>query len=127
MLLAHKLRYLPGERDMVILAHEVVTEPLGTATSSTTHNQEVHKSTLIAYGEPNGSSAMARTVGLPLASATLHVLDGDVSIRGVAAPVESEIYSPVLADLRKEGLVLCEGIGMKSMAQELTQDLKTLP
>ena len=32
---------------------------------------------LISYGDPKGHSAMARTVGLPVAIATKMVLDGE--------------------------------------------------
>ena len=32
---------------------------------------------MICYGDPNGHSAMARTVGLPVAIATKMVLDGE--------------------------------------------------
>lgn len=32
---------------------------------------------MISYGDPNGHSAMARTVGLPVAIATKMILDGE--------------------------------------------------
>jgi len=62
-------------------------------------------STLIEYGQPGGYSAMARTVGLPVAVATELVLNGTIRSRGVLGPLGREIYSPVLK--RLEGLGIC--------------------
>ncbi|KAK7696374.1 hypothetical protein QCA50_001028 [Cerrena zonata] len=75
-LLAHKLRYLPGERDLVALSHEVV------AKSPKTGEESIYTSSLVAYGTPE-ASAMARTVGLPVALAARIVLDGKVKAKGV--------------------------------------------
>ncbi|KAF8646029.1 hypothetical protein AX16_007454 [Volvariella volvacea WC 439] len=103
-LLAYKLRYLPNERDMVILSHEIIAkrnEPLAP--------EEVHTSSLITYGTPT-ASAMARTVGLPVAIAALNVVDGKVDVRGVQGPSHPSIYNPVLEGLEAVGL------GMKETA-----------
>ncbi|KAG1857273.1 Saccharopine dehydrogenase, partial [Suillus tomentosus] len=72
--LAHKLRYNPGERDMVVLLHEIVAQPSLPSIDSAT---EVHTSSLVAYGNSE-ASAMARCVGLPVAFAALEVLYGNV-------------------------------------------------
>jgi alpha-aminoadipic semialdehyde synthase len=114
-LLAHKLRYHPGERDMVILSHEIVTQPyaadvVSASMAGSPMQREVHTSSLVLYGEVGGNSAMSRTVGLPLAAATLRILDGEVRARGVMAPVENEIYRPVLEDLVRQGMVLKETV-----------------
>jgi len=125
-LLAHKLRYLPGERDMVILSHEVVVRPytadiVSASMTGAPVQQEVHTSQLVTYGEVGGNSAMARTVGLPVAAATLRILNGEVRARGVMAPVTSEIYLPVLDDLREQGIVLRESTSrMRKMASVLS-------
>jgi alpha-aminoadipic semialdehyde synthase len=81
-LLAHKLRYEPSERDLVVLAHEVVARPAGAPPGAA---EEVHTSQLVTYGTPR-ASAMSRTVGLPVAFAALRVLDGQVAVRGVHGP-----------------------------------------
>ncbi|KAJ7043988.1 Saccharopine dehydrogenase-domain-containing protein [Mycena alexandri] len=101
-LLSFKLRYLPHERDMVILAHEVIAHKPGMP-------DEVHHSALITYGTPK-ATAMARTVGLPVAIAALNVLDGKVAIRGVAGPTDSSIYNPVLRGLEEAGLGMKETV-----------------
>lgn len=118
ILLSHKLRYHPSERDMVILSHEIVTESDSLPSSS---SREIHTSNLITYGEPGGNSAMSRTVGIPLACATLRIVAGEVGMRGVCAPVESEIYEPVLRDLReRHGIVMKESSSSGSgMAAQL--------
>lgn len=108
-LLSQKLKYQPHESDMVVLSHEIVTR-ISTKT-------EVHTSTLQVFGhqKPDLSfrgarpaSAMARTVGLPLAIASLLVLDGQISLRGVQIPTWPEIYLPILYGLTNVGLVAKE-------------------
>ncbi|KAF6756526.1 Saccharopine dehydrogenase-domain-containing protein, partial [Ephemerocybe angulata] len=111
-LLAHKLAYAPGERDMVVLSHEIV------ASSSPSHISEEGKgnekesiftSSLIAYGDAH-SSAMSRTVGLPVAIAALRVASGSVPVRGVAGPVAHEsVWGAVLEGMERVGLGMVEG------------------
>jgi len=101
-LLSHKLRYQPNERDLVILWHEVVTE--------TQSVREVYTSSLITYGTPT-ASAMSRCVGLPIALATLQILDGGVAERGVTGPTDKTIYGGVLEGLMKVGLGMRETVG----------------
>jgi saccharopine dehydrogenase-like NADP-dependent oxidoreductase len=92
-----KLSYQKGERDMVILQHKI------TAKYDNNHKQEII-STLMDYGNPNGDTAMARTVGLPLAIAAKKILDGKIRCTGIQIPVSPEIYEPILAELRKSGI-----------------------
>ncbi|KAH7333929.1 Saccharopine dehydrogenase-domain-containing protein [Rhizoctonia solani] len=108
-LLSHKLRYEAHERDLVLLSHEVVTAPASAPYSETFDpaNNEVHTSTLAVYGSSSGS-AMSKTVGLPLAFATLRVLDGGVHARGVTGPFGEEVYKPVLEGLESVGLGMRE-------------------
>lgn len=100
-LLAHKLRYKPHEQDMVILSHEII------ARLGNNHQEEIHTSSLITYGTPK-ASAMARTVGLPVAFAALNVLDGNVEPRGVIGPGDPSIYKHVLEGLARVGLGMTE-------------------
>ncbi|KAG8754690.1 hypothetical protein FRC11_006528 [Ceratobasidium sp. 423] len=108
-LLSYKLRYEPHERDLVLLSHEVVTAPASAPPSETFDpiTNEVYTSTLAVYGSSSGS-AMSKTVGLPLAFATLRVLDGGVRTRGVAGPFGEEVYKPVLEGLEAVGLGMRE-------------------
>ncbi|KAI0665470.1 Saccharopine dehydrogenase-domain-containing protein [Trametes maxima] len=110
-LLAHKLRYLPGQRDLVVLSHEIVARPISSSSSPLTArtDEEVHTSSLITYGT-DYASAMARTVGLPVAYAALQVLDGGIRARGVRGPTDREVYTNVLARLEEAGLGVRESV-----------------
>src|SRR5690606_19695184 len=65
---------------------------------------ERRTSTLLVYGEVDGYSAMAKTVGLPVAITALMILDGEVKQRGVLGPFLPEIYLPVMEKLKAEGI-----------------------
>ncbi|TFK25840.1 hypothetical protein FA15DRAFT_638562 [Coprinopsis marcescibilis] len=105
-LLADKLRYAPRERDMVVLSHEFITRDHHPSTPT---EETVYTSSLIAYGNDEGS-AMARTVGIPVAIAAITVAEGkvDPSVRGVAGPTHRTVYEPVLSGLAKVGLRMTE-------------------
>ena len=99
--LAESLAYVPGERDMIVLRHEFgVVGPHG--------RREGRVSTLVAFGEPRGDSAMARTVSLPAAVAARLILDGRIASTGVRIPVDPEICEPVLDALEPMGIVFRE-------------------
>ena len=102
--LAHALRYAPDERDLVLLHHEIVARDRHTGT------EQVHTSTLTAYGDAR-ASAMARTVGLPVAFAANRVLDGAVRATGVCGPTADEaVWKGVLEGLESRGLGVKESI-----------------
>jgi len=87
----------PRERDMVVLHHEFLAEyPAKPAERIFT--------TLIAFGDPGGDSAMARTVSLPAAIGVRMILHGELKLTGVQIPVVPEIYQPVLAELAQLGI-----------------------
>jgi len=91
-----KMSYSKGERDMLVMHHEFIAQY--------TSKSEKITSTLIDFGIPDGDSSMARTVGLPAAIATRHILEGKINVKGVCIPVISEIYRPVLDELKKMGI-----------------------
>ncbi len=96
-LMLDRMAYKPGERDMIVLHHDFTAEYPDRAGEHVT-------STLVAHGEPDGDSAMARTVSLPAAVAVRKVLEGRISMTGVHIPVSPEIYEPVLAELETLGI-----------------------
>uniref|UniRef100_A0A671V223 Aminoadipate-semialdehyde synthase n=1 Tax=Sparus aurata TaxID=8175 RepID=A0A671V223_SPAAU len=86
-----------GERDMIILRNDVgLRHPTG--------ELETKHISLVVYGDPNGFSAMAKTVGYPAAIAARMVLDGEISTKGLVVPMIKEVYGPALARLKEEGL-----------------------
>jgi len=100
-----EMAYLPSERDMVVMQHELV---------STTSDGAVEKrvSTLIEYGIPRGASAMSRTVGLTAAICAQLLLDGPAGRfgAGVQRPLTPEWYGPVLKELAAEGIRMEERV-----------------
>ena len=56
-------------------------------------------STMACIGEDSTYTAMAKTVGLPLAISCLLILNQKISLRGVQTPIHKEIYNPVLKEL----------------------------
>ncbi len=99
-LLEKKLQYAEHEKDMIILYHEFHTEePEG--------NKKI-TSLLVDFGVWKEDTAMARTVSLPPAIASVHIAEGRYQARGVVIPVHREIYEPVLQELIDLGLHLIE-------------------
>ncbi|KAF9031397.1 saccharopine dehydrogenase [Hymenopellis radicata] len=97
------MKYEQGERDLVMLQHKFVVEWADGTTDTLT-------STLEAYGNPIGHSAMALTVGLPCGIATQLVLDGVLSTPGVQVPYSKEICDPIRTILEAEGVGLVEKV-----------------
>lgn len=103
---------MPGERDMVILVHQMMSVPSHSpVTSDPTSWEDVHShaSRLVTYGSEAGS-AMSRTVGLPLAFAAMKVLDGQVHERGVKGPSQcgKEVWRGVLDGMESVGMGMKE-------------------
>ncbi len=93
----NRLGLQPGDKDMIIMLHEI---------DYTLHGE--HKTTrshLVAKGSDSIHTAMATTVGLPLAFAARHILNGNIRRRGVFIPIYPDIYKLVLPDLKKHGIV----------------------
>lgn len=63
---------------------------------------------LIAEGEDNHRTAMARTVGLPVGIVAGLILKNKINLKGIHIPVKKEIYEPVLQELKKYGIELKE-------------------
>jgi len=99
-LLASKLCYQPGERDMIAMHHEFgIIDRNGKPQNMT--------STLITYGDSQ-HTAMAKTVGLPCAMAAELVLDGRIPEQGVLVPTAKHVYEPLLHELEQEGVKFLE-------------------
>jgi saccharopine dehydrogenase (NADP+, L-glutamate forming) len=100
-IMLEKLRYNPGERDMVVLFHEFK------AWFEADNHYERLTSRLVDFGIRYGDTSMSRTVSLPAAIAARLILEGRISARGVLRPVLPEIYGPVLDELATLDIV-CE-------------------
>ncbi len=100
--MSERLEYAPGERDMIVLHHEVE--------AAFPDRRELTCSTLVDYGIPHGDSSMSRTVSLPAAIGAEMILRGEISERGVQIPVVPDIYEPIMARLREIGITFHESV-----------------
>jgi len=60
--------------------------------------------TMVAIGKDRTYTAMAKTVGLPVAIATLQILNGKIKTPGVQIPISKEVYLPILKELEEYGI-----------------------
>jgi saccharopine dehydrogenase-like NADP-dependent oxidoreductase len=66
------------------------------------------KSSLVVIGVDKIHTAMAITVGTPLAIAVKLYLTGKLNVSGVVIPVTPEIYNPILNELEHYGVKFIE-------------------
>lgn len=99
-LLEEKWKLGPDDKDLVVMWHRFRYSIEG-------QHQELHAS-LGAVGHDQTHTAMARTVGLPIAMACKLVLNGKVDDRGVLLPLKPAIYNPILDELEKHGIAFRE-------------------
>ena len=92
-ILMKKWKLNDGDKDFIVMWHRFIYEQNG-------QKKEI-QSYLTATGKDEIETAMAKTVGLPLAIAAELLIEGRISSRGVVIPTVREIYEPVLATLRK--------------------------
>eukprot|EP00033_Pygsuia_biforma_P001114 GCRY01001270.1.p1 GENE.GCRY01001270.1~~GCRY01001270.1.p1 ORF type:complete len:460 (+),score=92.85 GCRY01001270.1:87-1466(+) len=93
-ILEKRLQFEDDEKDMVAMQHTFkLQNPDG--------SMQLAKSRLILYGDDK-LTAMARTVGLPLAVAALTVLDGEYTVRGVMAPLAEDFAPKLLANIEEQ-------------------------
>ncbi|KXS21364.1 hypothetical protein M427DRAFT_119187 [Gonapodya prolifera JEL478] len=102
--LSRRLALTPHERDLVVMHHEI-----GVLRHDGKTRQDI-SSTLVLYGEPNGHTAMSKTVGLPVAIAAEMIVKGELTRPGVLAPLASDIYTPVLARCEEQGIRFLEKV-----------------
>ena len=65
-------------------------------------------SNMVVLGKNRTHTAMAKTVGLPLAIATLLILNNKIATFGVQIPIRKEIYEPILSELKEYGIIFNE-------------------
>ena len=99
-LLEQKWKLGPQDKDMVVMWHRFRYTVEG-------QHQAIHAS-LGVIGEDQVYTAMARTVGLPIAIGAKLLLNGGIADRGVILPLKREIYDPVLNELEKLGITFTE-------------------
>lgn len=101
-LLSEKWQLMPEDKDMIVMWHKF--EYLHRDT-----NEKVEKnSSLVVIGESGEKTAMAKTVGLPLAVAAKLFLTGKLNHQGISIPTQPDIYEPILDELESFGIKFTE-------------------
>ena len=85
-----------GDKDMLVMFHEFVSELNG--------KREKITSSMVNIGEDQTYTAMSNTVGLPVAICAKMMLTGKIQLKGVHLPVLKTIYDPILDELEKYGI-----------------------
>ncbi|WP_215223378.1 saccharopine dehydrogenase family protein [Echinicola shivajiensis] len=103
VILEKKWAMRADDHDMVVMQHqfEIITP------------QKIRKhiySSLVIKGENRDYTAMAKTVGLPLAIAVDMFLQGEIKLKGLHLPTKKEIYIPILRELAEKGIVFKEEV-----------------
>ncbi len=90
-ILEDKWTLQPEDKDMIVMYHKFGYELDG----------EKHQidSTMVSIGENQTYTAMAKTVGLPVGMATLKILNGEITRKGVLRPIYPDVYNPILKEL----------------------------
>jgi saccharopine dehydrogenase (NADP+, L-glutamate forming) len=99
-LLEEKWKLQPGDKDLLVMWHRF-------RYTDGTRTKEI-QATLAVTGEDTVHTAMARTVGLPMAIGAKLLLNGKIRERGVLLPVKPELYNPILDELATLGIAFTE-------------------
>lgn len=86
----------PDDKDMIVMYHKFGYEIAGK-----TYQIDA---TMVTIGKDQTYTAMAKTVGLPVAIATLAILNGKIKTPGVQMPITKEVYGPILKELANYGI-----------------------
>ena len=95
-ILKGKWKLQDHDKDMIVMQHlfEIATPK----------SKKKIVSSLVCKGENQEYTAMAKTVGLPLAIAVDLFLEDKFNVRGLHVPVLPEIYEPILEALVRQGI-----------------------
>ncbi|APY08132.1 saccharopine dehydrogenase [Winogradskyella sp. J14-2] len=84
------------DKDMIVMYHKFGYELNG--------EKRQIDATMVVVGEDQTYTAMSKTVGLPVAMATLDILNGKIETPGVQIPISKEVYTPILEELKTYGV-----------------------
>ncbi|WP_406845033.1 saccharopine dehydrogenase family protein [Flavobacterium soyae] len=90
----------PNDKDMIVMYHKFGYELNG--------EKKQIDSKMVCIGDDQTYTAMAKTVGLPVAMATLLILNGKITTPGVQLPIKKEVYEPILKELEEYGVIFNE-------------------
>jgi len=84
------------DKDMIVMYHKFGYELEG--------KKKQIDSNMALIGEDQIHTAMAKSVGLPVAMAALRILNKKISTLGVQIPITKEVYEPILKELNTHGI-----------------------
>ena len=99
-LLEERWKMDPQDKDMIVMQHEFKYLDDGI--------EKMIVSAMAVIGKNQTETAMAITVGLPLAIATKLLLQGKIQHSGVVLPIDKEMYEPILEELETFGITFEE-------------------
>ncbi|SFZ89601.1 Saccharopine dehydrogenase, NADP-dependent [Flaviramulus basaltis] len=89
-----------NDKDMIVMYHKFGYEKDG--------KKYQIDANMVTLGEDQTYTAMAKTVGLPVAIAALAILNGKIKTSGVQIPITKEVYQPILKELETFGITFNE-------------------
>lgn len=92
----------PQDKDMIVMYHKFGFELNGI-------EQQIDAK-MVCLGDDQTYTAMAKTVGLPVAMAALLILNGKITTPGVQLPIRKEVYEPILEELEQYGIHFVETV-----------------
>tara|TARA_R110001583_G_scaffold105061_3_gene252501 strand:- start:1788 stop:3128 length:1341 start_codon:yes stop_codon:yes gene_type:complete len=90
----------PDDKDLLVMQHQFVYELDG--------QQKKITSSMSYEGKDQKHTAMAHTVGLPMAIVAKLILQSKINLAGVQIPIASQVYKPVLKELKSLGVFFTE-------------------
>jgi saccharopine dehydrogenase (NADP+, L-glutamate forming) len=100
-LLEEKWLLKAGDRDMIVMQHQFEYR-------LSNGSKKYLESSLVLEGKNEHMTAMAMTVGLPLAITVRNFLKGGLMLSGVQIPTIPSIYNPLLDELAERGISFTE-------------------
>ncbi|GGW55169.1 saccharopine dehydrogenase-like NADP-dependent oxidoreductase [Winogradskyella epiphytica] len=88
------------DKDMIVMYHKFGYELDG--------KKHQIDATMVTLGKDQTYTAMSKTVGLPVAIATLAILNGKIKTPGVQIPITKEVYTPILKELESHDVIFKE-------------------
>ncbi|QYJ69298.1 saccharopine dehydrogenase family protein [Flavobacterium litorale] len=99
-ILSEKWTLSPEDKDMIVMYHKFGYELNG--------KKKQIDASMVCIGEDQTHTAMAKTVGLPVAMAALQILNGNITLKGVQLPIHKQVYEPILKELEEFGVIFHE-------------------
>ena len=102
----------PGDKDMIVMQHQF--------DYIEQNKRKKIYSTMTYIGKDSFDTAMAATVGLPVAITSRLILENRINLKGVRLPIMRELYEPVLKELAEYGIAFVED------EREIPMDISSL-